>query len=143
MALSISNIVNKEDCSTKGGTRKLDRRDRLKLAQEKKIRCRNSFKSEIEVVSDKGRRNIFVDPKLGIIRIKKIKYDKINHYWSFKFSNKDTKEFDNLLCYCLDKDGCLERKYIIPRFDIKGTHFVIAKDLSKKRWYDKYRIEKV
>jgi len=137
-------LVSKEECSSieNCGTRKLDRKDRLKLSFEKKLKCRNNFKSEIKTVcGNKGQHNICIDPKMGITRIKKMKYDKINHYWSCRFSSKDTKEFDNLLYYCLNKDGGLERKYIIPRFDIKSNHFVITKDLSKKRWYDKYIVK--
>lgn len=141
-------LVDKEDCSSieNCGTRKLDRRDRFKLMVEKKLKCKKEFKSEFKDVS--GRPDVYVDPKLGIIRIRKASYQARGYYtgWAFRFKKDDKKEFDHIECHCLDEDGNTVKTYIIPKNAIKTNHFLISdirgrkQQKTIKKWYDKYRV---
>lgn len=137
-------LVDRKDCSSieNRGTRKLDRRDTYKLMVERKLR-RIEFKSKIKSnCGDREHPNVYIDPKLGLVRIKESSYFKTTHRWVFRFYKDDDKNFDCLICHCLDENGNVERKYIIPRYDIIKKHYVlISKTLRRKeKWYDKYRV---
>lgn len=132
-------IILKEDCSTKVGVRKLDRKDRYRLREEKKLKSREEWKSAIDDIRDKVHHDIYVDPKLGIVRIKKRSYNKETYSWRFQFTKDDKKDFNYLECHCLDEKGNNERTYIIPRYDIKS--YIVIKKSRKNNWYDKYMVD--
>lgn len=138
-------LVNKENCSSieNRGIRKLDRRDTYRLMVEKKLK-REEFKSELKVIS--RHRDVYIDPELGIVRIKKASYQSRGYYagWIFRFHGNDKKEFDHIECQCLDEKGNSVKTYIIPKTAIKTNHFAISDIRSRKqqktvkKWYDKY-----
>lgn len=137
-------LVDKEDCSSieNRGTRKLDRRDTYRLMVERKLR-REEFKSKIKSeYVDREHPNVYIDPKLGLVQIKKSTYSKKTRRWIFQFNKNDDKNFDYLICHCLDENGNIERKYVIPTYDIKKYYIIISKPLTKKEnRYDKYRVD--
>lgn len=144
-------LVNKEDCSSieNQGIRKLDRRDRLRLMVEKRLKHEKDFKSEFKDVV--GHRDVYIDPKFGIIRIKKAKYYARGYWtgWMFHFYKNDKKQFDHLECRCLNEKGNAVKKYIIPRDAIKTKHFSISdiryrkQQIDVKKWYDEYEVDEL
>ena len=80
----------------------------------------------------------------GILQVRGKWYEHIRGYWSFgRFERYWHKIFDNMICYCISRDGkIIERIYIFPKEEIiKRKNIAIIKNPSKGRlWYEKYRI---
>lgn len=87
---------------------------------------------------------------LGIIQTTSKWYDSYNQNWVFGNTIRDShKDFDNMICYCISKDGkIIERIYIFPKEEIiKRSGISISKSPKdrwggiKIPWYDKYRVK--
>lgn len=83
-------------------------------------------------------------PILGIMQTKGAIFNyNLGAYGGWLFtSEKEEKEFDSLILYCMDRDDKnVERIYIIPKEEaIKRKSIGIVKNPSKG-WYEKYRIK--
>lgn len=69
---------------------------------------------------------------------------KIRYYegYGFTFINDYGKEFDHMICYCVDKDNNIKEVYIFPKKEIiTMTGTTILKDHSKNIWQEKYRLK--
>lgn len=88
-----------------------------------------------------------IDPEYGILQSKGTTYNILEKRWNTCWINEQKKEFDNLILYCLSKDGKnVERVYIIPNKEVLlRTGLTIVKYPTKKRfieqWYEKYRVD--
>lgn len=136
-------LVTAEDCSTihNRGMRKSERRA---CENAKKLNVENIIKRRLKTVCEIGQRRAYVDPELGIIRIKNILYAKILNGWFFRFDKNDKMEFDIAECHCFDENGNNERTYMIPKDSIIEYNFRIYRNTKGEKWYDKYRVnEKV
>ncbi len=84
------------------------------------------------------------DSELGIIETKgRI----LNEYGFWGFSSLErhyNKEYDNMICYCVSRDGRhIEKIYIFPKEIIKTNSISIYANRRKDSWawYDKYMIK--
>ena len=73
-------------------------------------------------------------------------YNPINEYWAATFKNEyNTKKFDILILYCMNKDGkAVERMYIFPKEEVTiRSGITIYKNHSKLYipWYEKYMVK--
>lgn len=71
-------------------------------------------------------------------------YD-VNGYWHFgNLEGEHNKDFDNLIAYCVSRDGkIIERIYIFPKVEIIKRISITIMENPKKwiPWYEKYRIK--
>lgn len=96
-----------------------------------------------------------IDSELGIIQTKGCLYNSYHKLWHQNFEHENSQiakgfEFDNLILYCVSKDGILiERLYIFPIIEIKNKRSSISiTKTSTDRWgnsitpwYEEYRIK--
>lgn len=122
-------LVDKEDCSHKGGMRKTDR---IKLEDKKITKFHRMRPTNIT----------YVDPILGIVRVKNILYNKTLNGWLFRLGKDDKISCNNVECNCFDRDGDKERTYIIPKDEIVRDSFLIRRNIKIEKWYDKYKVKK-
>ena len=82
-------------------------------------------------------------PILGVLQTKSKWYDPVNRWWAVKWKNEWNKEFDNLIFYCVSKDGkYIERIYIFPIcIVVERTGVVIDKYIKYIPWYEQYRVK--
>jgi len=82
---------------------------------------------------------------LGILQTRCKWYDSINRCWMTGGLDRDwCKNFDNMVYYCISKDGkIVERIYIFPKEEVvKRQTIKIMKNPSKGiLWYEKYRVK--
>lgn len=83
------------------------------------------------------------DSELGILQTKYSFYNSIESRWDFCTINEFGKIFDNLIAYCVSKDGKIERIYIFPKDEIiKRTIITIYKNSIRSWvWTEKYRVK--
>ncbi len=86
------------------------------------------------------------DSELGIPQTKGCLYSSKYELWSQKFDNEHSQivrgfEFDNLILYCVSKDGkTIERLYIFPVEEILSITGISIYNNDSYHWYNKYRI---
>lgn len=82
------------------------------------------------------------DPELGIIDTKGSYFSKSTSYeWVFNTERECRKDVDNVICYCLSKDGkYIARIYIFPKIEFFRKKICIYDNPVRTVWYEKYRI---
>lgn len=129
------------------------------LTQELTVRWRSTVSTiPVEDLNKKLGHNTPIDhsrdSELGIIQTQgrilrnissytTVKGD-IRHYkgYGFTFIRDHNKEFDHMICYCIDKDNNIEETYIFPKKEIETmTGTTVLKDHLKNIWQEKYRVK--
>jgi hypothetical protein len=79
----------------------------------------------------------------GIVQTQGRFYDSINRCWNFDLRKDLEKLFDNMICYCANKNGeNIERIYIFPWRDMRTKAITIVKNPSRGiPWYEQYRVD--
>lgn len=86
------------------------------------------------------------DPEYGILQSKGATYSPIYRTWHLDWSNEHSKDFDNLIFYCMSKYmKSVERIYIFPYEEvIMRSGISITKNFSCQThmsWYEKYEVD--
>lgn len=111
------------------------------------LTCRWRGVKNLNIENDNYRSPIdhSMDLELGIIQTRGRSFDRfVGSYGGWGFSHiENIKKFDNLICYCINKDGkIIERIYIFPWKEISNKGISIVKTPSRGiPWYEKYRIK--
>lgn len=139
---STTNI--KKSCANKrSGNMKMDN-NRSKGDLYEAVTCKIRRVDNINILNDNYSSPIdhSRDFELGIIQTKGKLYDNIYKRWVQNCERELYKVFDNLIFYCLSKDGkIIERVYIIPRHEVANRINIGIYDNNKPHWYDIYRVD--